>query len=84
MLAALNDLSVLVADVGNIYLNAHCHEKLWYTAGKEFGSRAGTKIVLERHGELTYLEICGNLVLNQAKPSQSGCMDAIRNQIKWF
>jgi hypothetical protein len=48
MIAALNDLSVLVADVGNAYLNAPCREKIWFTAGKEFGSRAGTKIVLVR------------------------------------
>eukprot|EP00978_Attheya_sp_CCMP212_P018938 scaffold52381_cov39-Attheya_sp.AAC.1 len=48
MIAALNDLSILVADVGNAYLNAPCREKIWFTAGKEFGSRAGTKIVLVR------------------------------------
>eukprot|EP00978_Attheya_sp_CCMP212_P010976 scaffold26772_cov27-Attheya_sp.AAC.1 len=48
MIAALNDLSVLVADVGNAYLNAPCREKIWFTAGKEFGSGAGTKIVLVR------------------------------------
>eukprot|EP00978_Attheya_sp_CCMP212_P043703 scaffold289776_cov54-Attheya_sp.AAC.1 len=48
MIAALNNLSVLVADVGNAYLNAPCQEKIWFTAGKEFGSRAGTKIVLVR------------------------------------
>eukprot|EP00978_Attheya_sp_CCMP212_P004652 scaffold10138_cov34-Attheya_sp.AAC.1 len=48
MIAALNDLSVLVADVGNAYLNAPCREKIWFTAGKEFGSIAGTKIVLVR------------------------------------
>eukprot|EP00978_Attheya_sp_CCMP212_P035529 scaffold155062_cov24-Attheya_sp.AAC.1 len=48
MIAALNNLSVLVADVGNAYLNAPCGEKIWFTAGKEFGSRAGTKIVLVR------------------------------------
>eukprot|EP00978_Attheya_sp_CCMP212_P038404 scaffold190140_cov34-Attheya_sp.AAC.1 len=47
MIAALNNLSVLVTDVGNAYLNAPCWErKIWFTAGKEFGSRAGTKIVL--------------------------------------
>jgi hypothetical protein len=49
MIAALNDLSVLVADVGNAYLNAPCCcEKIWFTAGREFGSRVGTKIVLVR------------------------------------
>eukprot|EP00978_Attheya_sp_CCMP212_P044366 scaffold308232_cov43-Attheya_sp.AAC.1 len=48
MIAALNDLSVLVADVGNTYLNAPCREKIWFTTEKEFGSRVGTKIVLVR------------------------------------
>eukprot|EP00978_Attheya_sp_CCMP212_P025880 scaffold84091_cov31-Attheya_sp.AAC.1 len=79
MIAALNDLSVLVADVGNAYLNAPFRENIWFTAGKEFGSRAGTKIVLIRalYGLKTSgaawrahisLEICGNLDLNPAIP----------------
>ena len=38
--AALNDLDVLVADIGNAYLNADCCEKVYTIAGPEFGSHA--------------------------------------------
>jgi hypothetical protein len=34
---ALNDLKVLPADVTGAYLNAPCREKVYSTAGKEFG-----------------------------------------------
>ena len=48
MMAALNDLEVCAADVGNAYLNAPCREKIWTIAGLEFGSRAGTVQVIVR------------------------------------
>ena len=38
MFAALYDLDILTADVGNAYLNADCREKIWTIAGPEFGS----------------------------------------------
>jgi hypothetical protein len=38
LLAALNDLNVFAADIGNAYLNAPCREKIWTVAGSEFGS----------------------------------------------
>jgi hypothetical protein len=37
MLAALNDLDVQAADIGNAYLNAPCREKIWIRCGPEFG-----------------------------------------------
>ena len=37
LIAALNDLEILGADVGNAYLNAETKEKVYTTAGKEFG-----------------------------------------------
>ena len=46
--AALNDLDVLIADIGNAYLNADCHEKVYTIAGPEFGSNAGKHIVITR------------------------------------
>ena len=46
--AALNDLDVLVADIGNAYLNADCREKVYTIAGPEFGSNAGKHIVITR------------------------------------
>ena len=46
--AALNDLDVLSCDITNAYLNAPCTEKLWYEAGKEFGSDAGSVMILKK------------------------------------
>ena len=37
LVAALNDLEVLSADVAGAYLNANVKEKVYTTAGKEFG-----------------------------------------------
>ena len=38
LLAALNDLDILAADVQNAYLNAPTTEKVYTTAGEEFGA----------------------------------------------
>jgi hypothetical protein len=46
--AALNDLDVLAADVGNAYLNAEVREKCWFKAGSEFGIHKGKRIVIVR------------------------------------
>ena len=48
MVAALNDLDVLVADIGNAYLNADCCKKVYTVAGPEFGSNAGKHVVTTR------------------------------------
>jgi hypothetical protein len=37
LIAALNDLDLLAADISNAYLNAPCHEKVYTTCGPEFG-----------------------------------------------
>jgi hypothetical protein len=37
LLAALNDLEVLSADIQNAYLNAPTTEKVYTTTGEEFG-----------------------------------------------
>ena len=39
LLAALNDIEILSADIQNAYLNAPVREKLNTSAGKEFGSK---------------------------------------------
>ena len=46
LIAALNDLDILACDVGNAYLNADCREKVYTIAGKEFGNRAGQRVVI--------------------------------------
>ena len=46
--AALNDLEVMAADIGNAYLNAPCKEKVYVVAGAEFGSDKGTIYIVVR------------------------------------
>jgi len=48
LVAALNDLEVFAADIGNAYLNAPCREKIWTRAGKEFGSDEGCIMIIVR------------------------------------
>jgi hypothetical protein len=49
LLAALNDLNVLAADVQNAYLNAPTTEKVYTTAGEEFGAdRKGRPVIIIR------------------------------------
>jgi len=48
LVAALNDLQVLAADIGNAYLNAPNRERVYAIAGKEFGSRAGQRVLIVR------------------------------------
>jgi hypothetical protein len=48
LIAALNDLNILAADIGNAYLNATTREKVYAIAGKEFGSRAGEPVIIVR------------------------------------
>ena len=47
-IAALNDLKVLACDIQNAYLTAPCREKIWMTAGAEFGSDAGKTMLVVR------------------------------------
>ena len=46
LLAALNQLELLAADVGNAYLNAPTKEKVYCTAGPEFGAELQGKPVI--------------------------------------
>ncbi|MGH3054668.1 MAG: reverse transcriptase domain-containing protein, partial [Gaiellaceae bacterium] len=48
LVAALNDLDILAADIGNAYLNATTKEKVYTTAGREFGSRQGQSVLIVR------------------------------------
>jgi hypothetical protein len=49
LVAALNDLEVLSADISGAYLNANAAEKVYTIAGKEFGSvRDGRVVVITR------------------------------------
>jgi hypothetical protein len=46
LLAALNDIDILATDIGNAYLNAYPREKVYTTAGPEFGLELQGKSVL--------------------------------------
>ena len=46
LIAALNDLEILGANVGNAYLNAETREKVYTTAGKEFGKYQGRMVII--------------------------------------
>jgi len=46
LLAALNDIDILACDIGNAYLNASPREKVYTTAGPEFGAEIQGKHVL--------------------------------------
>lgn len=48
LIAALNDLNVLAADIGNAYLNADCREKIFFVAGPEFGSKKGHILIIKK------------------------------------
>ena len=48
LIAALNDLNIFVADIGNAYINAMTKKKVYMTAGKEFGDRAGQTVIIIR------------------------------------
>ncbi len=47
-IAALNGLKILSCDIQNAYLTAKCREKIWTTAGPEFGSEAGQIMIIVR------------------------------------
>jgi hypothetical protein len=48
LIAALNGLDILMADVGNAYSNAKTEEKVYSIAGPEFGEDEGCTLVIVR------------------------------------
>ncbi len=49
LIAALNELDILAADVGNAYLQAPARERVHTTAGPEFGpTRVGQTVIIVR------------------------------------
>ena len=48
LLASLNELEVLACDIQNAYLTADCREKIYITAGPEFGSEEGATMVIRK------------------------------------
>jgi hypothetical protein len=48
LIATLNDLDILNADVQNAYINARTDERVYTTAGLEFGADAGRPAIIVR------------------------------------
>lgn len=48
LIAALNDLDILAADIQGAYLNAPCLEKVYTVCGPEFGNMAGRVAVITK------------------------------------
>ena len=45
-LAALNDIEIRAADIGNAYLNVKFLENIWTVVGADFGSEKGEVLLL--------------------------------------
>jgi hypothetical protein len=48
VIASLNGMIVLTADIQNAYLHADCKEKIYIVAGKEFGSNQGKTMIITK------------------------------------
>ena len=48
LMAAMNDLKVMAADVGNAFLCGRTKEKVHIVAGPEFGKDAGKHMIIEK------------------------------------
>ena len=48
LIAALNDIDILSCDLENAYLNAPCHEKIWFEGGLECDEDQGKILVVVR------------------------------------
>ena len=46
LVAALNDLNVIMTDIGNAYLNMKVREKIRSTAGPEFGEHNSAIVLI--------------------------------------
>jgi hypothetical protein len=47
LIAALNDLDIMAADIQGAYLNAPCREKVYTICGHEFGEHVGKVAVVK-------------------------------------
>ena len=47
-IAELNDLDIMVGDIGNAYLEAYTKEKIYFVAGPEFGELEGTIMLVSK------------------------------------
>ena len=48
LIVALNILQVMACDIQNAYLTVNCREKIWTSAGPEFGSEHGQPMIIRK------------------------------------
>jgi hypothetical protein len=48
LIAALNDLKLLACDIQNAYLTADCCKRIYIKAGPEFGTEAGSLMIVKK------------------------------------
>ncbi len=48
LIASLNELQLLACDIQNAYLTADCRERIYVIAGPEFGSEAGSIMIIRK------------------------------------
>ena len=46
LIAALNSIDILSCNLKNAYLNAQCHEKIWFKGGLECGEDIGKVCII--------------------------------------
>jgi hypothetical protein len=72
LIAALNDLEILAADISNAYQHAPCRERVYTICGPEFGSEESSRRLSESNtglsllglrGEHIWQSICRRMVL---------------------
>ena len=57
LIAALNDLDIMSADIGNAYLNAPNKKKIWTVAGHELGTDKGSVFIITRNSTALCLQV---------------------------
>ena len=40
----MNDWDIKMCDIGNAFLNAETRERVWFTAGSEWGNKKGRQV----------------------------------------
>ena len=48
LMTELNELDAMTCDVGNLYLNTPCREKIWFVDGPEYGEKKGKVLLVVR------------------------------------
>jgi Reverse transcriptase (RNA-dependent DNA polymerase) len=93
LIVVLNDLDIMSCDLENAYLNAPCHEKIWFEGGLECGEDKGKVCIIIRslYGLKSATAafraaLCSTVVARswiQSSEGQPGCLDAQSSEDGW-